>query len=64
MTEGLMKPMSPHQVALCVWTTVHGISSLLIAPKIPEYAMESMSESQLIELCVYLLCYGLLSGRQ
>jgi len=46
-------------VALLIWTSAHGLSSLLIAQKIPSYALMSVREEDLIEQLVHLMCRGI-----
>ncbi len=47
-------------VALLIWTNAHGLSSLLIAQKIPSYALMSIAEEDLIDHLVHMICQGVL----
>jgi AcrR family transcriptional regulator len=51
-------------VALLIWTTAHGLSSLLIAQKIPSRALAPLHEEQWIEHLVDMMCQGILKRNE
>lgn len=46
-------------IALMIWTSAHGLSSLLIAQKIPTYALMSVNEEDLIGLLTQMIYQGI-----
>jgi len=49
------------QLAMLFWTNVHGLSALLIAQKIPEYARQKLSDEAIVTWSIQMLLRGILS---
>lgn len=59
-TSKALKDYPAEQLALLLWMNVHGLSGLLIAQKIPEYARQEQSDEELVERSIQMLCVGIL----
>lgn len=60
--RGELKDGAADQLALLLWMNVHGLSTLLIAGKIPPNALGGQSVDDVTALSVRMLCDGILAA--
>lgn len=61
LRHGQLIDEDAEQLALLLWTNVHGLSALLIADKVPDYVSAGRTNAALIEQGIQMLCRGILS---
>jgi AcrR family transcriptional regulator len=58
--SGALVDQPAEQLAMLFWTNLHGLSVLLIAQKLPDYARQGLSDEALIAWSVQMLLRGIL----
>lgn len=61
--RGNLKVSDPQDAAAVVWMTVHGLSAILIADKLPDRIVQNRTADALTERFVQMLCHGLIQVR-
>lgn len=58
--SGELCEYEPEQLALLFWMNIHGLSTLFITQKIPDYARQGLTDDGLIQRSVQMICSGIL----
>lgn len=58
--SGVLVEQPAERLAMLFWTNVHGLSALLIAQKIPEYARQNLSDEAITAWSIQMLLAGIL----
>jgi len=58
--SGTLVDQPAEQLAMLFWTNVHGLSALLIAQKIPEYARQKLTNEAITTWSIQMLLTGIL----
>lgn len=58
--SGTLREYEPEQLALLFWMNIHGLSALFIAQKIPQYVRQGLTDEELIQRSVRMICSGIL----